>query len=124
MSPSRKNSTETPDFERALGELEETVRRLEAGDLPLEESLSAFEKGIALVRTLHARLDAVQMRIDELTKGPDGSASLTPFTAPAGRAGVAGRSSAAESGSDDAELAAELADELGEDLDDDEDADG
>jgi exodeoxyribonuclease VII small subunit len=66
----------TVDFERAMAELEETVRRLETGDLPLEESLAAFERGIGLVRALHTRLDAVQMRIEELTQGPQGAASL------------------------------------------------
>jgi exodeoxyribonuclease VII small subunit len=72
-----------PDFERTLAELEETVRRLEAGDLPLEDSLGAFEKGVALVRALHSRLDAVQMRIDELTQPPGatGGAALTPLDA-------------------------------------------
>jgi exodeoxyribonuclease VII small subunit len=78
-------STKTPaapDFERTLAELEETVRRLEAGDLPLEDSLGAFEKGVALVRSLHARLDAVQMRIDELTQPPGAAtAALTPLDA-------------------------------------------
>lgn len=74
----KPDNPETPDFERTMAELEETVRRLEAGDLPLEDSLAAFEKGIALVRALHTRLDAVQTRIDELTQGPDGAAT-TPF---------------------------------------------
>jgi exodeoxyribonuclease VII small subunit len=71
----------TPEFERTLAELEETVRRLEAGDLPLEESLGAFEKGVALVRTLHARLDAVQMRIDELVQSPQAGVALAPLDA-------------------------------------------
>lgn len=70
-----KKKTDAPDFERTLAELEETVRRLEAGDLPLEDSLGAFEKGVALVRTLHSRLDAVQMRIDELIQSPGGGAA-------------------------------------------------
>jgi exodeoxyribonuclease VII small subunit len=91
----KNNSEETPgtaaeaerDFERTMAELEEAVRRLEAGDLPLEQSLAAFERGIALVRTLHARLDAVQTRIDELTQAADGSTSPTPFAAP-GRRGA------------------------------------
>ena len=76
--PKNKNS-DVPDFERTMSELEETVRRLEAGDLPLEKSLESFEKGIALVRTLHARLDAVQSRIDELTQGADGASVMAPF---------------------------------------------
>lgn len=79
MSAKKPKKTEVPDFEQAMAELGETVRRLEAGDLPLEESLGAFEKGVALVRTLHSRLDAVQTRIDELTQGSDGAAKLTPL---------------------------------------------
>src|SRR5688572_21255784 len=70
-----------PDFEQTLAQLEETVRRLEAGDLPLEDSLGAFEKGVALVRSLHTRLDAVQMRIDELVQSPQGGSALAPLDA-------------------------------------------
>jgi exodeoxyribonuclease VII small subunit len=76
MTTKSTKKTDAPDFERTLAELEETVRRLEAGDLPLEASLGAFERGVALVRTLHSRLDAVQMRIDELVQSP-GAASST-----------------------------------------------
>jgi exodeoxyribonuclease VII small subunit len=84
----KSTSEESPDFERTMSELEETVRRLEAGDLPLEQSLAAFERGIALVRALHTRLDAVQTRIDELTQAADGSAAQTPFAA-SGKRGAA-----------------------------------
>lgn len=71
--------SEPPSFERVMADLEEMVRRLEAGDLPLEESLAAFEKGVALVRALHTRLDVVQTRIDELTQGAGGVSTLVPF---------------------------------------------
>ena len=43
-------TTDTPDFERALGELESLVERLERGDLPLEEALRTFERGVELTR--------------------------------------------------------------------------
>ena len=82
MSAKKTKKTDTPDFERAMAELQDTVRRLEAGDLPLEESLGAFEKGIALVRTLHSRLDAVQTRIEELTQGEGGAPSLARLDVP------------------------------------------
>jgi len=98
MSAKKARKHDAPDFERTMAELEETVRRLEAGDLPLEDSLAAFEKGIALVRALHARLDSVQMRIDELTQAPDGSASLTPLATPA--SGVEPDQDAGEDGED------------------------
>ncbi len=60
------------DFEQAMAQLEETVRSLESGDVPLEESLRAFERGVALVRLLHERLDSVQQKIEELVRGADG----------------------------------------------------
>lgn len=75
----KPKGSDAPDFEAAMAELDDVVRRLEAGDQPLEDSLAAFEKGVGLVRALHARLDAVQARIDELTQGADGSAVLTPI---------------------------------------------
>jgi exodeoxyribonuclease VII small subunit len=70
---------EEPRFEQALEELEDVVRRLEEGDIPLEESLSAFERGVALVRLLHARLDAVQARVEELTRSERGHLSVEPL---------------------------------------------
>lgn len=81
MTAKKTRKPSGADFEKAMSELEETVRRLEAGDLALEDSLAAFEKGIALVRSLHARLDAVQMRIEELTQA-GGEPSLVPVASP------------------------------------------
>ncbi|RMF21350.1 MAG: exodeoxyribonuclease VII small subunit [Deltaproteobacteria bacterium] len=80
MTATKKKSEEgEPRFEEALAELEEIVRKLEAGDVPLEESLAAFERGVALVRLLHGRLDAVQEKIEELTRGEQGKAQARPF---------------------------------------------
>ncbi|MFN2376535.1 MAG: exodeoxyribonuclease VII small subunit [Candidatus Binatia bacterium] len=81
MAARKPKKNDSPDFERAMAELEETVRRLEGGDLPLEQALAAFEKGVALARTLHSRIDAVQTRIDELTQGEGGEAVLSPLAA-------------------------------------------
>jgi exodeoxyribonuclease VII small subunit len=64
-------ATQLP-FEDAMEQLEEIVRKLEAGDVALEESLAAFEKGVGLVRVLHQRLDAVQEKIEELTRTDQG----------------------------------------------------
>jgi len=75
MSARKTKKDEAPDFEATMARLEETVRRLETGDAPLEESLADFEKGVALVRTLHARLDSVQARIEELTRDGEGVAA-------------------------------------------------
>ncbi len=60
-------------FEASLGELEEIVGRLESGDLPLEESLELFEKGIKLSRECRTRLTNAERRIEILMKDADGN---------------------------------------------------
>lgn len=74
-----KQERHEPKFEDALAELESVVKRLEEGDIPLEESLAAFERGVSLVRLLHGRLDSVQTRIEELTRGERGDLALEPL---------------------------------------------
>jgi exodeoxyribonuclease VII small subunit len=56
----------TPDFEQALGELEATVERLERGDLPLEEALQHFERGIGLARNCQAALKQAEQKVEIL----------------------------------------------------------
>lgn len=77
----KKNEPEAvpPKFEEAMEQLEEIVRTLEAGDVPLEESLAAFERGVGLVRLLQSRLDAVQEKIEELTRTEKGDLAVKPF---------------------------------------------
>jgi len=74
-----ESSSDDIKFEDAMAQLEEVVRKLEGGDVPLEESLAAFEKGVSLVSTLHARLDSVQEKIEQLTAGSRGEPSLAPL---------------------------------------------
>lgn len=59
------------DFESALAELETIVKTLEEGQLPLEQSLERFERGIALSRFCHTRLDDAERRIELLTEQGD-----------------------------------------------------
>ncbi len=59
-------------FETSLAELELIVGRLETGELPLEESLELFEKGIKLSRECRARLTNAERRIEVLMKDADG----------------------------------------------------
>ena len=59
-------------FETSLAELESIVDRLEGGDLPLEESLELFEKGIKLSRECRTRLTNAERRIEVLMKDADG----------------------------------------------------
>jgi len=65
-------------FEEGMAALEALVGRLESGELPLEEALLAFERGVALVRALNERLLAAEQRVEILTRGSDGRLSLRP----------------------------------------------
>jgi exodeoxyribonuclease VII small subunit len=67
-------------FEDALKALEDVVRKLETGEVPLEDSIGLYERGEALRRHCQARLDAAQARIEKIVAGPDGKATGTvPF---------------------------------------------
>ncbi len=55
-------------YEEALARLEQTVSKLESGAMPLEDSLTAFDEGIGLIRLLTARLDGMEQRILRLTE--------------------------------------------------------
>lgn len=77
MSDSSANSTKKadpnpssklPDFEKQLAALEEIVAEMEKGEMTLEESLQAYERGIKLTRECQAALDSAQQRIDVLTE--------------------------------------------------------
>jgi exodeoxyribonuclease VII small subunit len=62
------NESTIKDFEAAIAELEGVVRKLEAGDLSLEQSLALYERGVQLSRFCHARLDEAERRIEVLTE--------------------------------------------------------
>lgn len=66
-------------FEQAIKQLEETVSLLESGELGLEESLAAFEKGMSLVRICQQKLDEAETRIAKLVEMKDGSLATEPF---------------------------------------------
>ncbi len=70
-------------FEKALAKLEDIVRRMEQGDMTLEESLKAFEEGIRLSRLCAKRLDEAERRIEVLLKTEEGLA-LRPYSGEAG----------------------------------------
>ena len=65
-----------PSFEDVLKRFEAVVLRLEKGDLPLEESLRAYEEGVALVRSAQGRLDGMDRRLEQLLA--DGRTSPLP----------------------------------------------
>ncbi len=77
-----RQKTATPDFEAALAELEQIVERLEQGQLPLEESLRQFERGVELTRNCQKALRLAEQKISILSRGPEGE-SIEPFVPPA-----------------------------------------
>ncbi len=67
-------------FEDALRALEDVVRRLESGEVALDDSITLYERGEELRKHCQARLDAAQARIERIVAGPDGAATGTrPF---------------------------------------------
>jgi exodeoxyribonuclease VII small subunit len=59
-------------FEVAMEELESIVEQLESGDLSLEDSLAAFEKGVTLVKHCSQKLNEVEKKVEVLVKDKDG----------------------------------------------------
>lgn len=66
-----KPKAKAPDesFEKLFSELEETVAKLEAGDLALEDSLALFQRGTELAKKCAALLDRAELRVKELAPG-------------------------------------------------------
>ena len=69
------------DFEAAIAELESVVKKLEEGDLPLEQSLALYERGVQLSRYCHARLAEAERRIEVLTDRGEIKPAPTSLTA-------------------------------------------
>lgn len=74
---SRKKNT--PLFEESLSELEQLVTRMEQGDMPLEQALEAFERGISLTRTCQKALQEAEQKVSILL-AKNGQHTLEPFT--------------------------------------------
>jgi exodeoxyribonuclease VII small subunit len=72
---------DSSDFERALSELESLVERLERGDLPLEEALKTFERGVELTRHCQTSLKAAQQKVEILLKR-SGQSGVEAFGVP------------------------------------------
>ncbi len=70
---------ESMQFETAMTRLEQIVRQMEKGDLPLEESLKLFEEGTALVKNCNQLLSTAELKIAQLTKGADGAPVESEF---------------------------------------------
>ena len=68
-----------PSFEESLARLDEIVRHLEKGDLPLSESLKLFEEGTALLASASTMLDEAEQKVVKLRKGADRQPEELPF---------------------------------------------
>jgi exodeoxyribonuclease VII small subunit len=74
--------SEQKSFESSLRELEQIVEQLEAGDLPLEQSLDLFEQGVRLSRECQRRLDEAEQKVEILLKGDDGTIRTVSYDEP------------------------------------------
>jgi exodeoxyribonuclease VII small subunit len=77
LAPNGKSA----DFEQSLEELEKLVERLERGDLPLDEALKTFERGIELARNCQAALKSAQQKVEILQKRGS-QQQIEPFEVP------------------------------------------
>lgn len=93
------------NFEKALGDLETTVDRLEKGGLSLNDSLALFEKGVRLARFLRDELDKAEKKVELLLKDDKGGLRAQPFRQEGGEDAAAleadGIEEDADSGADD-----------------------
>ena len=66
-------------FEEAMLSLEDTVKKLEGGGLSLDESLSAFEEAVTLVKFCNKKLECAEQKVKILVESADGSVTDAPF---------------------------------------------
>lgn len=74
-------SQKKPTFEENMQRLEQIVRAMERGEVPLEESLKLFQEGTELVRSCGKLLDEAQLQVTKITAAPDGTPVEEPFDA-------------------------------------------
>jgi exodeoxyribonuclease VII small subunit len=65
-------------FEDALAELEGIVRRLESGQVKLDDAIQSYERGAQLKRHCEAKLNEAQQRVDRIVLAPDGAVTVEP----------------------------------------------
>ncbi len=66
-------------FEEELKDLEEIAARIDSGELALEDAIAAFERGVALVRSLNQKLDEIERKVEVLTRNAQGELKAAPF---------------------------------------------
>ena len=71
--------SEKIDFENTLLMLDEIVKKLESGNMSLDESINAFEEAVKLIGVCNKHLENAERRVRLLTEGADGSITDVPF---------------------------------------------
>jgi exodeoxyribonuclease VII small subunit len=66
-------------FEDELKDLEGIVAQIDSGELSLEDSITAFERGVGLVRALNQKLDEVERKVELLMRNAQGELKTTPY---------------------------------------------
>ncbi len=80
MSETKKSDkTPDPSFEKSLEELEAIVKKMEGGELGLDQMIEHFEKGSELVKTCSRKLNEVERRIEKLVKDGQGGITAVPL---------------------------------------------
>ncbi len=79
--PPETSPSVVADFEHSLDELEQLVQRMEKGDLTLDDSLQAYERGVALYRNCQTALDQAELRV-RLLSDPLEPDQSEPFDTP------------------------------------------
>lgn len=74
-----RNEPPALNFEEAMARLEQIVRALEGGNVPLDESLTLYEEGVKLVKLCSARLENAEKRIKILVDGGNGTLTEQDF---------------------------------------------
>ncbi|KZD10294.1 exodeoxyribonuclease VII small subunit [Oceanibaculum pacificum] len=79
MSDDKHADIAAMSFEQALAELEAIVSKLEKGEIGLEDSIDAYERGAKLKDHCEAKLKDAQLKVERIKLGPDGAVSAEPF---------------------------------------------
>jgi exodeoxyribonuclease VII small subunit len=72
-------SAKPKKFEEELKDLEEIVGKIDSGELTLEDSIGAFERGVSLVRSLNQKLDEIEKKVEVLSHNSHGDLKTAPY---------------------------------------------
>jgi exodeoxyribonuclease VII small subunit len=81
MNAKMANQEKGKTFEDELKDLEAVVAQIDSGELSLEGSIQAFERGVALVRSLNLKLEEVEKKIEVLVRDSQGQLRAAPYRA-------------------------------------------